>query len=260
MTVVDLNQVTTAYPGYKAQWGIEQFLFGAQGNDLSHSRKADKIDGSGFGTRVKNEFPGMQEGSLTIKGLAVMDKGALNYQLNQWLGRKSPVNAWYALQGLTALSPITLQPSSVMEASIAAKLKDAVDFNLELGARGAYDDGVILLSPGTLVAGASGTGSNDNNTTLGGATTTGGVGQLHVWAIDGGTTPSVTIKIQHSPDGTTWTDLVTFAAKTAPGSQRITIPSTTTINAQVQAIWTVTGSPTAVQVLCGFARGINLDL
>jgi len=37
---IDLGQVTIAYPGYKAQWGLEQYLFGAQGNDIEHSRKA----------------------------------------------------------------------------------------------------------------------------------------------------------------------------------------------------------------------------
>jgi hypothetical protein len=81
-----------------------------------------------------------------------------------------------------------------------------------------------------------------------------------VWALDGGTTPSVAIKIQHSPDGTTWTDLITFTTKSAPGSQRVTLPSTTTVNAYLQATWTLTGSPTGVQVLAGFARGINLDV
>jgi hypothetical protein len=258
---IDLNQVTVAYPGYKAQWGLEQYLFGAQGNDIEHSRKADKIDGSGFGTRVRNSLPGMQEGSLKIKGLAAMDRGSLNWQINQWFGRKSPVNAWYALEGLTALSPITMQPSSIIDASISAKLKDAVDFNLELDARGAYNDGFILLSPQNLLTGASGTGSSMNDTAYyGGATTTGGVGQLHVWAFDGGTTPSVTVTVQHSPDGVTWTNLIAFAAQSTLGSQRITLPSTTTINPYIQAIWSATGSPTDVQVLCAFARGVNLDV
>lgn len=256
---VDLNQVTVAYPGFKAQWGIEGYLFGAQGNDISHSRKADEIDGSGFGTRVKNNLPGMQEAKLTIKGLAAMEKGAISQILNQWHGRKTPLNCWYALQGLTAGSPLTMQPSTLLDNSISAKLKDAVDFSVELAARGAYDDGTIMLSPTTLLSGASGTGPVDNNTTFGGATTTGGAAQLHVWALDGGTTPSITVKVQHSPDGTTWTDLVTFSAKTAIGSQRITLPSTTTVNAQLQCTWTTTGTPTGVQVLCGFARGVNLD-
>ena len=257
---IDLYQASTVYPGYQAQWGIEQYLFSAQGNDLEHSRKADKIQGDGFGARVKNSLPGMQEGSLKIKGLATMDKGALNWQLNQWFGRRSPVNAWFAMEGLAAGSPITMQPSSVIDASIMAKLKDAVDFSLELDARGAYDDGFILLSPQNLLTTSSGTGPLDDNTLYGGATTTGASAQLHVFAFDGGTTPSVTVTIQHSPDGTTWTNLISFSAQSALGSQRIKLPSTTTVNAKVQAIWTVSGAPTDVQVLCGFARGVNLNV
>lgn len=257
---VDLTGVTQFYPGYQAQWGIEQYLFSAQGNDIEHGRKADKIDGSGFGTRVRNSLPGLQDGTLKIKGLAAMSKGSLNYQINQWFGRVSPINAWYALQGLSVLSPITLQPSSIIDASISAKLKDAVDFSLELDARGAYNDGFILLSPQDLLVGASGVGSVDLNALYGGATTSGGVGQLHVLAFDGGTSPTVTVTIQHSPDGTTYTPLVSFAAQSTLGSQRITLPSTTTINQYVKATWTATGSPTDVQVLCSYARGVNLNL
>lgn len=260
MAPVDLNQVTLAYPGYKAQWGLEQYLFGAQGNDIEHSRKADKIDGSGFGTRVRNSLPGMQEGSLKVKGLAVMDKGQLNWQLNQWFGRKSPVNAWFCLEGMEPLQPITMQPSSIIDASITAKLKDAVDFSLELDARGAYDDGVILLSPQNLLTGSSGAGPVDMNAGFGDATTTGATAQMHVWAIDGGTSPTVTVTIQHSADGTTWTPLISFSAMSTIGSQRVVLPSTTTVNTQVKATWTTSGTPTDVQVLLGFARGINLDV
>lgn len=257
---IDLAQTTTFFPGYEAQWGIEQYLFSAQGNDIEHSRKADKIDGSGFGTRVRNNLPGMQEGSLKIKGMAVMDRGYLNWQLNQWFGRVTPLNAWYTLEGMEPLSPITLQPSSIIDASVTAKLKDAVGFSLELDARGAYNDGFIMLSPQVLLTGSSGTGSVLNDTAYyGGPTTTGGAGQLHVWAFDGGTAPTVTVTIQHSTDGNTWTNLVNFQAQSTIGSQRITLPSTTTVNQYLQATWTTTGSPSDVQVLCGFARGVNLN-
>lgn len=257
---VDLTAATTFYPGYQAQFGVEQFVWSAQGNDIEHSLKADKIDGSGFGTRVKNDLPGMQEGSLKVKGMAAYEKGAINYWIGQWFGRKSPVNAWYALEGLQSLQPITMQPSSIIDASRSAKLKDPLDFSLELAARGAYNDGVILLSPTAELSGSSGTGSLDDNTLYGGATTTGGAAQLHVIAIDGGTSPAITVNIQHSPDGTTWTNLTTFNAASTLGSQRITLPSTTTINTKVQATWTISGSPTGIQVLLGFARGVNLNV
>lgn len=256
---INVNQVTIAYPGYKTQWGIEQYLFGAQGNDLQHSRKADKVEASGFGTRVRNSLPGMQDGSLKIKGMATLDRGTLNWQIGQWFGRSSPVNAWFALEGLEALKPITMQPSSIIDASIMAKLKDAVDFDLELDARGAYDDGLILLSPINLLTTASGTGSLCDDTLFGGVTTYGAAMVLHVWALDGGTAPSVTVTVQHSPDGTTWTTLGAFTAQSTLGSQRIVIPAGVTINQKIQAIYTVSGAPTAVQVLCGFSRSANLS-
>lgn len=256
---VNINQVTVAYPGYNTQWGIEQYLFSAQGNDLAHSRKADKIPKDGFGTRVHASLAGMLDGSLKIKGLATMDRGTLTWQMGQWLGRKSAVNAWFAFEGLAALSPITTQPSRIIDNSVTGKLKDAVDFNLELDADGAFEDGIIALSPATLLTGASGTGPLIDDTNYGGASTSGAVGVLHLWAFDGGTSPSVTVTIQHSPDGVTWTNLIAFNAMSTLGSQRITIAPGVTINQKVQAIWTNSGSPTDSQVLCSFARLPNLN-
>jgi hypothetical protein len=258
---VDLNQVTEAYPGWQARWGAEQLLFAAQGNDLEFSLKSDKIPADGFGQPVKNTLPGMAEASLKAKGMAAMEKGASTWQMRQWQGRKSPVNTWWAMQGgLQLLQPMSFMPASVNDTSTTAKLKDPVDASYEFDARGAYYDGTILLSPWNLLVGASGSGSVDLNTLYGGATTSGGAGVLHVWAYDGGTTPSVTVTIQHSPDGTTYTNLVSFAAQTTLGSQLIKVPSGITINPYVQAIWTTSGTPTDVQVLCGFARVPNLNV
>lgn len=259
MSTINVNEVTTAYPGYDTEWGIEQFLFSAQGNDLSHGRKADEIPTDGFGTRVHNSMPGMLSGKLDIKGLATLDRGTLNWWLNQWQGRKSPVNSWFALEGLALLAPITTQPSSVMDNSITAKLKDAVDFSLSLSARGAFEDGIIALSPETLLTGASGTGPLIDDSTFTGPTTSGAVGVLHMWGWDAGTSPSTTVTIEHSPDGVTWTSLISFAPMSAVGSQRISVNVGLTINQKIQAIWTNSGSPTDAQVLVSFARLPNLN-
>src|SRR5882762_11369913 len=97
---LSLTQLASVYPAFNTHWGMEQYLFSAQGNDLEYSRKADKIAGDGFGARYKNSLTGMLEGSLKVKGLATMDKGTLNWQLDQWMGRRSAVNAWFALEGL----------------------------------------------------------------------------------------------------------------------------------------------------------------
>jgi len=91
------------------------------------------------------------------------------------------------------------------------------------------------------------------------------VGYLFVWAIDGGTAPTVTVTISHGTDGITYVPLISFAAQGVPaigqpGSQRIKLPSVTTVNPYVQASWTVSGAPTDAQVLCLFSRGINFNV
>lgn len=65
------------------------------------------------------------------------------------------------------------------------------------------------------------------------ATTNGGVGHLHVTSAN---VSSVTIKIQHSTDSTTWADLITFVAVTTTGSQRIELAAGSTVNRYVKAI------------------------
>lgn len=268
MPTINLSARSESYAGFKTKWGADHYIFTPQGTDLDHSLKAEEIDGSGFGTRFKNNLPGMIDGTLKMSGLAAMKAGKVSWVFNQWLGRTSPVNVWYVTEGLDALSPIAMQPSSLMEASVKAKMKDSVTFDASFSARGDSNPvGVILLTPKTsnVLTAATGASNVDDNTLFGGATTFGGAAQLHVYALDGGTTPTVAVKIQHSTDGTTWADLAGGGFATvsttnlATWSQRVDISSATTTNAQVRAMWTTTGTPTAVQVLCGFARNYDPD-
>lgn len=266
---VNLQAASESYAGYKINWGLEQYVFTAQGTDLDHSLKAESVEGSGFGTRFKNEIPGMIDGTAKIGGLAAMKRNKVSYLLNSWHGRTTPVQFWYATEGLNALAPISFQPSSVMENSIKGKLKDSVTFDVTLSARGASNPvGVILVSPksATQVA-TTGAGSVDDNGT-GNSTSVGGALVMHVLAITAGTTPTVVMKVTHSPDGTTWTDLATFTTVAATATavpatntwvQRIELGSTVTINSQVKASWVTTGTPTEAQCIVAYARGVDLD-
>lgn len=261
---IDLTQTAVFYPGFGSAWGMEQFWFGSQSNDIEVGRKATKIKGDAFGARFTNSLTGLMDGSVKVKGVSAQDKGLINWQIDQWMGRRSAINAWAALQGVALGSPVLMSPVAIMDNSLTSKLADAVDFSLELDARGALDSGTILLSPQNLLTGASGTGPADLNVGFGGVTTNGCVAHLHVLAIDGGTAPTVTVTISHGTDGVTYVPLITFAAQGVPaigsaGSQRIKLPSTTTVNPYVQATWTASGSPTAAQVMVGFSRGVNLN-
>jgi len=267
---VNLQTASESYAGYKINWGIEQYVFTAQGTDLDHNLKAEEIEGSGFGTRFKNNLPGMIDGTAKISGLAAMKRNKVSWLLNSWFGRTTPVQFWYATEGLNALAPISFQPSSVLENSIKGKLKDAVTFDVSMSARGTSNPvGVIMVSPKSATQMVTtGSGSIDDNTLSGGLTSVGGAAILHVLAITAGTAPTVVVKVQQSPDGTTWTDLCTFTTVIATPTavpatntwvQRIDLPSSTTVNAQLKASWVTTGTPTEVQALVAMARGVDLD-
>lgn len=257
---------TKAFVGKNARWGAENYLFWAQTNSLDWSSKSDKVKADAMGNRAHTNLAGLQDGVFKVDGLASQSRDQIIYQLRQWQNSPSAQNAWFTNEGLTVLSPATFFPGRVLDSSVTAKIADATDFKAELDAQGTYTDGTILLTPVTLLTGTSGTSSTDLNTvTFNGvatptATTNGGAAQLHVYALDGGTSPSITVTIQHSPDGASWTTLCTFNAISATSSaysQRIEIQPTTTINAYVQATWTVSGTPTDAQVLCMVGRYPN---
>lgn len=81
--------------------------------------------------------------------------------------------------------------------------------------RGEVSHGLLLAQKASRTTTANGTSSNNTVTTNNGA-----AGHLHVFTTSG-TAETLDAKIQHSLDDATWVDLITFAQKTAVGSERV---------------------------------------
>lgn len=114
----------------------------------------------------------------------------------------------------------------------------------------AAEDGVDLgVSLHALTAETASTDSASVDNTAG--TTNGGVGVLHVTTVSGGS-PSATIKIQHSTNGTVWVDLISFTAATTATKQRVEV--TGTVNRHLRATSTITGSTPSFLYNVSFAR------
>jgi hypothetical protein len=94
----------------------------------------------------------------------------------------------------------------------------------------------------------SGNGTSQDN---GSATSNGGIANLHVTA-GSGTSPTLTAKVQHSADGSTWADLITFTAATGTTSESKTV--TGTVNRYVRATWTIGGTSPSFTFAITFAR------
>lgn len=98
----------------------------------------------------------------------------------------------------------------------------------------------------------TGTG-NSASVDHGAATTNGGVGVLHCTDIQGAA-PSVVIKVQHSANGTTWADLLSFAAVVAAAKERIEVAAGTTINRFLREVHTFGGTTSSITHNVAFAR------
>lgn len=265
MTLIDFAATTNFFPGFKSHWGVEGYVFSSQTKDHDHDRDAADIDGSAWGNRFENMLTGQSKASNKVNGLASGAPGQVSNVIKPWVGKTIALKQWHAHETLNLLSPITFGPVSFKKYSESGKFKEAVTFNTELNYRGDVDDGFILVTPKTTnVLTTTGNGSDLDNGAALGATTFGANAQLHMYDLAGGTTPSVTVVIQHSPDGTTWTTLGSFVACTNLTAattfvQRITIGSTVTVNQHVRAQWTTSGTPTGVQAMVLFARNVDPD-
>lgn len=244
------------YVGRNVAVAFDQYDMSGNGNELKAKRDAATIDATVFGDRFSYDLAGIQKASIELKGFYTPGYNNIDGIVNQRFGQDSDVLAAYGALGWPLGGPMVMQPSVITKYDIDAKLKGAVTIDCTMMARGYVDDGYILLSPNQFTT-ATGTSTALDNTPNGGATVAGANAQLHVFSVTG-TTPSLTMKLQGSPDGTTWTDIpgMLFSAATTASAQRLVLPKQQTIPAQVRANWTISGTTPSFLALLGFARGV----
>lgn len=108
---------------------------------------------------------------------------------------------------------------------------------------------VTVISPTTFSVPVNVTTGGTGGSFVLASTVAGAVGYLHITAYSGFT--NVIMKIQHSPDDTTYADLITFTTATAIGAQRATVAGT--IDRFLCSDGNVTGSG-SVTVFSGLCR------
>lgn len=129
-------------------------------------------------------------------------------------------------------------------ADVPADVDKVTPISASAEADDAWDLGIIL-HPNTAETAAVNSNSVDESA----ATTEGGVGHLHVLAATGAT---VTVKIQHSTDDSTWADLITFTSVTGVVKERIELGAAVTVNRYVRCI--ITGTLTSLTYVVAFSR------
>lgn len=216
-------------------------------NEFEFESERDDLEFTPFEADDKEFVEGSAENTCTLTGAWNGDVGSLDEQLDENFGQNLDSIITICPGGVASGKAAYLAPGRNLNLNISAPSDDIVELEAEFRTR--RHRAKVLQGPTVLTATTTGT-----EQTAAALTTKGAVAHLHVLTVDG-TTPSVTVEVEHSVDGTTWATLMTFDAATAPEAQRVETLPTATVNVKVRAKVTISGTTPVVSLVLVFARG-----
>ncbi len=236
---------------------LDQYDVSPYFREVSRTASLDTLDTTTFAAPDKTFIPGYVDNGVTLGGLfeASTQIGAtaadtMEKHLND-IFAADPRLLTVGWNGWAVGSRVSLFRGTDLGHDITSPVGDVVTVSATLSGEGAMRNGISLhplqaenqnvLTNGTTYDG--GTGSNSTN---------GGIGHLHVTA--NARTAGSTFKIQHSTDGTTWADLITFTtiAAATTGAERIQVAGT--VSRYLRATWTLGGTTNTATFNVSFAR------
>jgi len=195
----------------------------------------------------RREVPGNHSGSLSLGGFHDAAPAGSYELLRQAVSAASGTPMTLGPRGSAVGKLVEMLKARYTKHDIPTDTASSTKTSAEAKADGGYALGRCLhdATPET----ASGNAASVDETA---ATSQGGIGHLHVLAWSGSFT-GITVKIQHSVDNSVWVDLITFAAASAIGSERLEVAGT--VNRYVRALWTFAGAgPGSATIVVAFAR------
>jgi len=208
----------------------------AQANDLTLSAGATTEDATHYGSVAEEFVPTILTWSLDYKGFfqgagLASDLEKVAEAMNGAVGLFAACPAGDTVS--QAGTPAYAGYSTHMKVNLTAPVKGIVRLDISAKSSGQRDVSVVLHSRAAAVTGNGPESTYYDNLA---AASKGIVAYLFVIAVSGGT---LTAKVAHSTDHSTWADLATFTAASTPGVQRITTSGT--VNRYLRADWTLTG-------------------
>jgi hypothetical protein len=230
-------------------WDVSTSMRGA-----SSPSSVDVADSSTWGMTSKRYTPSDRvDGSMTGEGVweafGVGSPGSIDELLHTSLGGLHVATHLPGGDGFGNRARIIGGSETSFE--VDSPGDDVVGFSFELEANVGVANRARVLQPlaGALNVTVTGNGTSLDDLGAAGTTTKGLGAALHV-INKGGGAGTLTVKVQHSPDNSVWTDLVTFTGRTAKNLAEY-IEVSGTVQRWLRAIWTVTGGTWDFHVAAG---------
>lgn len=241
----------SAIHGRSTQIFINQFDVSNQLKTYNAQSAAPEIECTAFTDTARQYIANFREGSLSLEGFFQQNSitlAGIDDIFQDLKDDSSPAVVTLFLGGEFA-GDVVSEPALLCQAvETRCNTETPADGYISAMAdfRGAINRGVNLSLFAAITA--TGAGSEVDH---GAATANGAVAHLHITARSG-TSPTNTTKIQHSTNNSTWVDLVSFAAKTNVGAERVSV--TGTVNRYVREFHTLGGTSPSFTQFVTFAR------
>jgi hypothetical protein len=205
---------------------------------------------------AKTYVTGLNDSTVSLSGLFDGAAGAVDSVLQAAIGTDTDINYLIAQDGgMVVGRPCLIGQSILTKYSVDSPVADVVKTSADLQSDAGNDRGIILADLTAISATANGT-SVDN----GAATSNGGYAFLFVPTNTRNGT--VTVKVQHSSDNSTWVDLTftnsassfTAVSSSATTSERLTVALGSNVNRYLRAQYTVAGSSGSTSIAVAFTR------
>ena len=214
---------------------------------VSGSEEIEALDSTTLGATAKTYLPGLIDATLSAEGLFSGAVAATDAVLSAAVRGRTPVLwNWLPAGDINGVSGYGMSAISTTY-DIETPVDELVSVTAEAQSNTGLER-VQILHP-LAVQTATGNGVPRDHGT---ATNNGGVAYLQVAAASG-TTPNLTVRIQHSVDNSVWVDLVTLTGVAAANNaQRLTVAGT--VNRWVRVTWTITGTDPSFTFFAAFGR------
>lgn len=202
-------------------------------SSVSVSGEADTAETSTLGSTAKTYIAGLKDATLSAEGFFSAEVGGSDVRLASQLGTEVVFTVVLSADAVGAMGYGMKAIETTYEAG--AEIGGAVAVSMEGQSTVGQEPIRVLHALGAETA--TGTGTSVDN---GASSTNGYAAYLHVTSASG-STPSLTVKVQHSADNSSWADLATFTAVTAANAyERVT--GSGTVNRYIRAQFTISGS------------------
>lgn len=202
-------------------------------NSVTVSGEADVVEVSTLGTSDKKYIGGMRDATVSAEGFYAGASSDIDSEMSTNLGS---ITTWTAVMEADAIGAIAYGARAIETTyEVGAEIGGATAITIEGQVTGGREVARVLHPKSSETATGTTTGFDNTASTANGASA-----YLQVTAASG-TTPTLDVKVQHSSDGATYVDLLTFTQVTAANAYQ-RIATTGTVNRYLRVEFTLGGT------------------